>query len=42
MKKYQSVEIRIWSLSEDVITQSYGESETKKSFFDNQGFDIDW
>ena len=42
MKKYQSVEIKILALHEDIITQSYGEIETQKSFFDNQGFDIKW
>ena len=43
MKKYKPLKIRIMSSDEeDILTQSYGELEQQKSFFDNTNFDISW
>ncbi len=42
MKKYKRLKIRIMSSDEDVLTQSYGEIEQQKSFYDNTHFDISW
>lgn len=42
MKQYKPLKIRIMSSDEDVLTQSYGELEQEKSFYDNLDFDIRW
>lgn len=38
-KEYQSLEIQIMTICEDIVTQSYGEIESTKANFDNFVFD---